>query len=97
MWHDQNGWHIRVTHHKYNRRSFGGQITTAGTFTGVKPVHLEKNDKFAVSADKHVITFSFKNHGCIDGLNFYTKCAPSITFGFQSDGKTQPDEPHRDR
>jgi len=90
MWHDNNGWHIRVTHHKYNRRSFSGQITTGGTFAGVRAVHLEKNDTFAVSADKHSITFSFINHGWIDGLNFYTKCAPSITFGFQSDSKTQP-------
>jgi hypothetical protein len=90
MWHDGNGWHIRVTHRTTNLRSFSGQITTTGTFSSAKPVHLEKNDTFAVSSDKKVITFLFKNYGRIDGLNFYTRCAPSITFAFQSDGKTQP-------
>ena len=58
----------------------------------MKPVRLEKNDTFSVSADKHVISFVFKNYGFIDGLNFYTRCAPSITFSFQSDGKPSP--PH---
>lgn len=92
MWHDGNGWHIRVTHRRTNLRTFSGQITTGGAFTGAKPVRLEKNDVFSVSSDKHVISFSFKNYGYIDGLNFYTRCAPSITFSFQSDGKPSP--PH---
>src|SRR5579862_7173339 len=37
MWHD-NGWHIRVTHRGSNKRTFAGQLTTAGAFTGVHPV-----------------------------------------------------------
>jgi hypothetical protein len=90
MWHDTNGWHIRVTHHTDNRRTFSGQLLTKGTFTDVTPVHLEKNDTFSVSKDKHSITFLFKNYGFIDGLDFHTRCAPSITFAFQSDGKTTP-------
>jgi hypothetical protein len=53
-------------------------------------VHLEKSDRLVVSADKHTVSFVFKNYGYIDGLNFYTKCAPSLSFGFQSDGKTSP-------
>ncbi len=89
MWHD-NGWHIRVTHKTTNKRTFAGQLTTAGTFTSVRPVQLEKNDHFQVSGDKHVITFLFKNYGGIDGLDFYTHCAPSITFSYQSDGVTSP-------
>ena len=89
MWHD-NGWNIRVTHHTTNRRTFSGQLVTNGTFTGVKPVHLEKSDQFSVSGDKHVITFNFKNYGFIDGLNFYTHCATSITVSYQSDGSQSP-------
>ena len=90
MWHDRDGWHIRVTHKTNNRRTFGGQLTTGGKFVGVKPVRLENNDKFVVSNDKHSITFLFHNRGYIDGINFRTACAPSISFGFQSDGKTSP-------
>ena len=90
MWHDGSGWSIRVTHHTTNVRSFGGTLTTGGTFTNVHPVHLEKNDVFQVSSDKHTISFLFKNYGGIDGLNFFTHCAPSITFSYQSDGAESP-------
>lgn len=90
MWHDGNGWHIRVTHHTTNLRTFAGQLTTSGTFANVSPVQLEKNDQFSVSSDHHSITFLFKNYGHIDGLNFHTRCAPSISFSFQSDGSEAP-------
>ena len=89
MWHD-NGWHIRVTHKGSNKRTFAGSLVTQGAFTGVKPVQLEKSDSLKVSSDKHVITFLFKNYGLIDGVDFFTHCAPSITFSFQSDGSTSP-------
>jgi len=90
MWHDSDGWHIRVTHHGDNRRTFSGQLTTKGNFSKVSAVRLEKGDQFQVSPDKHSITFLFKNYGGIDGVNFHTQCAPSIKFAFQSDGKTTP-------
>jgi hypothetical protein len=90
MWHDASGWHIRVTHHTTNLKSFSGQITTAGTFAKAKPVHLEKADSFVVSADGHSRSFMFKNHGYIDGVDFHTRCAPSVKFAFQSDGKATP-------
>ena len=90
MWHDGSGWHVRVTHKKTNLKSFSGQITTPGTFGTAKPVRLEKADYSAVSADRHSMTFLFKNHGYIDGVDFRTRCAPSLTFAFQSDGKATP-------
>jgi len=90
MWHDGNGWHIRVTHHGTNLRTFSGQLSTSGTFKNVSAVHLEKSDQFQVSSDHHVITFLFKNYGFIDGVNFHTRCAPSINVAFQSDGATAP-------
>jgi hypothetical protein len=90
MWHDTNGWNIRVTHHKTNLRTFSGELFTPGRFTDVRPVKLERDDQFQVSRDGHNITFLFNNYGGIDGLDFYTHCAPSITFAFQSDGRTTP-------
>ena len=90
MWHDSGGWHIRVTHRGSNLRSFSGQLTTGGAFVKAHPVGLEKSDVFQVSNDKHGITFLFKNYGSIDGVDFRTACAPSITFSFQSDGQTSP-------
>ena len=81
---------LGATHKTTNLKSFNGQITTTGTFGAAKPVRLEKADSFAVSSDRHSLTFLFKNHGYIDGVDFRTRCAPSIKFAFQSDGKTTP-------
>jgi len=88
LWHDDTGWHIRVTHHTGALRTFAGNLTTQGLFVGVRPAWLETNDTFSVSPDRHTLTFTFKNHGGIDGLDFFTRCAPSITFGFQAGGAT---------
>ena len=90
MWHDSDGWHVRATHHNTNLRSFSGQISTRGKFAKVHAVHLEKSDQFSVASDGHTISFVFKNYGYIDGVDFRTHCAPSITFAFQSDEKTAP-------
>jgi len=87
MWHS-DGWHIRVTHRGDNRRTFSGQLSTQGEFVNASAVRLEKGDQFQVSADKHSLTFLFKNFGGIDGVNFHTHCAPAIQFAFQSDGTT---------
>ncbi len=88
MWHNSDGFHIRVTHRTDNRRTFSGQLTTAGIFVNTSAVRLERGDQFQVSPDKHSITFLFKNYGGIDGVNFHTRCAPSLHIAFQSDGKT---------
>jgi len=86
MWHDGTGWHLRVTHRTDARRVFSGTLVTTGRFAGVSSVRLEGHDSRTVSADHHTITFRFENHGAIDGLNFRTHCAPSISFSFTSDG-----------
>ena len=90
MWHDGTGWHIRATHRSDARRVFAGTIVTGVPFYGVSSVRLEGHDSRNVSADHHTITFRFENHGAIDGLNFRTHCAPSITFTFLSDGVSMP-------
>jgi hypothetical protein len=90
MWHDSSGWHIRATHRTTNRKTFSGQLSTRGTFAKVHAVRLEKGDQFQVSKDGHNITFLFKNYGHIDGVDFRTRCAPSVSFAFQSDGRTAP-------
>src|SRR5262249_60940103 len=53
MWHDSDGWHIRVTHHTTNRRTFSGQLITSGEFARATAVHLENTDQFQVSKDHH--------------------------------------------
>ena len=93
MWHDGTGWHIRVTHRTDSLRTFSGQLISSGTFVNVTSVKLEAGDAFAVSPNHHTVSFLFTNYGHVDGLDFMTHCAPSITFAFQSDGVTVP--PHK--
>jgi hypothetical protein len=90
MWHDGTGWHVRVTHKTDARRTFSGELVTAGRFVGVSSVRLVGHDSRNVSPDHHMITFRFENYGGIDGLNFRTRCAPSIAFTFVSDGNVLP-------
>ena len=87
MWVEKGEFHIRVTHRTDNRRTFSGQLTTTGVFVKARPVRLEEGDVFEVSPDRRSITFLFKNYGGIDGVDFRTRCAPSVKFAFQSDGK----------
>ena len=79
MWHDGDGWHLRVTHANDDKTTFTGKLQTVGTFVGVKAIALERNDMVHVGTGGHVITFKFENYGHIDGFDFHTSCAPSIT------------------
>ena len=87
MWQNKGEFHIRVTHRTDNRKTFSGQLTTAGIFVRASAVRLEQGDVFEVSPDKHSITFLFKNYGGIDGVDFRPRCAPSVRFAFQTNGQ----------
>ncbi|MGZ4674304.1 MAG: hypothetical protein ACXV8K_16710 [Ilumatobacteraceae bacterium] len=78
MWHDGDGWHIRVTHANDDKTTFTGRLQTSGEFVGVHPIALEHNDLVHVGSGGHVVTFKFENYGHIDGFDFHTSCAPSI-------------------
>jgi hypothetical protein len=86
VWHDATGWHVRVTHNTLHDRVFSGEIHTTGTLVAVHAVRLEKNDRLTVGAGSHTLAFRFNNYGGIDGFDFATHCAPSLEFGFLSDG-----------
>ena len=42
--------------------------------------------------NSHLVTFRFQNYGHVDGLDFHTTCAPSITFSYSRAGHTLPSE-----
>jgi hypothetical protein len=90
VWHDNTGWHVRVTHRSLHDRTFAGAVHTSGEFVDVKGVKLERNDRLKVSADGHTITFRFNNYGAIDGFDFSTTNAPALKLGFLSDGRVVP-------
>ena len=78
LWHDTTGFHLRVTHRSDDRAVFTGVITSP-TAMRIDPVMLERGDVARLSANHRSLIFAFANYGHIDGVNFHTDCAPSIT------------------
>jgi hypothetical protein len=89
IWHDANGWHLRVTHAGTARVVFSGRIASSAPLAEM-PVKLEGRDFVALSADHKVITYRFVNYGRIDGIDFKTACAQSLTFGASAAGSRLP-------
>jgi hypothetical protein len=86
LWHDRNGWHVRVTHNAIHDRVFSGSIHTSGKLTAVHAVRLEKNDYLKVGSGGHTLVFRFNNYGGTDGFDFTTRNAPYLAFAFATDG-----------
>ena len=79
LWHDGNGFHLRVTHGKnHDGRIYTGEIHS-GQPMRLEPVKLEGKDTVALSTNRKTIYFKFENHGYIDGIDFHTDCARNVT------------------
>jgi hypothetical protein len=90
LWHNDDGWHLRVTHINDSHQVYTGEIATEGTLTDVHAVRLEGTDHLQVGPKDHVLSFKFNNYGGVDGVDFKTGCAPSIRFGLKADGTELP-------
>jgi hypothetical protein len=77
LWHNANGWHLRVTKHRPYARVFSGKIVSDTEMT-VKSYHLESNDRWRLSEDKKTLTYRFVNRGYIDGLDIKAPCATKL-------------------
>ena len=89
IWHDTNGWHLRVTH------VGSGLVGFSGTIRANKPLHvkgyaLETGDTFTVSADGLSVNYRFRNYGHLDGLDFTTECATRLGFSGRMNGALLP-------
>lgn len=89
IWHDVNGWHLRVTQPGTAAVVFSGKIVSNAALT-VAPVKLESGDGFTLSTDKKTLTYRFANHGRIDGLDFRTACASRLKIWGYRAGETLP-------
>jgi hypothetical protein len=70
---------VRITQRRAVAHTYSGTITATAPIVGFTWVKLEKQDKVSLSSDKLTITFSLVNHGLIDGFDFKTACADSLT------------------
>jgi hypothetical protein len=80
LWHDDTGFHLRVTHRGVGRDDFAGTITSP-TPMHLSPIRLESYDRADLSPDGRTLNFVFADHGNIDGVDFTTECADHLTVG----------------
>ena len=89
LWHDRAGWHLRVTHPGTYPALFSGTIR-ANAKLHVSGYRLESGDTFTVSADGLSVTYRFRNHGRLDGLDFTTECATRLGVSARLNGVLLP-------
>jgi hypothetical protein len=89
IWHNANGWHLRVTHPGSKKVVFTGRIVSSTALT-VTPFRLEHGDTMTLSADKLTLTYKFFNYGHIDGIDFKTACAHRLAFAGSMAGHKLP-------
>ncbi|MEO5679945.1 MAG: hypothetical protein ABIS47_09785 [Acidimicrobiales bacterium] len=93
MWHDPQGWHVRVTHRPNGERTFTGRITTStGRIAVVREVRDEAADIVRLSDGGATLAFSFSNHGGIDGVDFRVACSRRLEVVAGADGRRLPTE-----
>jgi hypothetical protein len=89
IWHDANGWHLRVTHFGSTKAVFTGRIVSSAPMTATA-IRLEGRDTMALSADKLTLTYRFYNYGAVDGIDFKTACARRVAFSGSLNGAKLP-------
>lgn len=89
IWHDRDGWHVRVTHRGNERVTFTG-VVSADTAMRDHRVRDERNDRLVKSADGKSFAFEFQNYGYVDGVDFKTDCASTLRFSLKVDGRDVP-------
>lgn len=88
IWHDRDGWHLRVTT-AGARRQFRGTIeSSGGAISNFHPTRLEWRDRVAVEGGR-VIRFDLMAHGGIDGFDWRTTSGCNF-FDLYIDGSPQP-------
>jgi hypothetical protein len=96
VWHDSDGWHIRTTDRRAIDHHYTGTIrlSPAGSFTDVRAVRDEKDDKIFLVRDG-ALRYHFRTFASIDGADFRVTCPPErkgevehqrLTFHTEFDG-----------
>ncbi len=94
LWHNKYGFHLGVTHAtNHDRRVFSGEITASAPMR-IDPVKLEKGDIAKLSANHRTLVFVFSNYGYLDGVNFHTDCASTLTVKNLHVGSSKLDRDH---
>lgn len=85
VWHDSDGWHLRVTAPRNRSIVFKGAIRLHGAkFLAVRPIGIDKKtDAGSMSPDKTELTFQFTTSGKFDGFDFNLDAADESKIEFE--------------
>lgn len=86
LWHDRQGWHLRVTHPGARKFVFTGHVR-ADEAVAVRKVLDERRDLARPDADGNGFTFRFTNYGRLDGVDFRTDCAHRLAVSLETGGE----------
>jgi hypothetical protein len=85
LWHDRDGWHLRVTHPGTARVDFAGTIQSSRRIAGVAR-SVESKDQVNVVKSEDRIDFAFTNYGRMDGIDFRVGCSNRFVLNFSING-----------
>jgi hypothetical protein len=88
IWHDRNGWHLRTTTPSTETTVFSGRIVSEGNIKAIRVYRNETADSVKVSGN--VMTFSFKTHNHVDGIDFLVGCTARLRFALSTNGRPTP-------
>jgi hypothetical protein len=77
LWHDGDGFHLRVTHAN-DRKLVVTVRLDATSFSGIRPVALERADTITMTGDGKTLLLRFSNYGRIDGVDFSADCSKTL-------------------
>jgi hypothetical protein len=86
LWHNDEGWHLEVTHPTHDHVVFSGWISTNGTID-YQRVDDEHTDVVKLGPAEHRLGFAFNNYGYLDGVHFATHCADRLEFHLFINGR----------
>jgi hypothetical protein len=89
IWHDDDGWHLRVTHPGTASVVFTGSVHS-GQPISWHAYRLEPQDTVTTSADHRTVTFRLVNHGRLDGIDLTDRCAIHTGFELYRAGSRVP-------
>jgi hypothetical protein len=77
LWHDSDGFHLRVTHANSSKMIVNVRFD-ATSFSTFKPVALERADTLTMTGDGKTVSLRFANYGKIDGVDFSADCSKRL-------------------
>jgi hypothetical protein len=89
LWHDENGWHLRVTHPSNELVTFTGVIDSSNHISEVAKA-LEGKDEVKLQKRRGRVVFDLSNYGGIDGIDFRVGCSNAFTVALKVNGQPIP-------